>query len=172
MQHWVSTCNLQCMNPCEQHQDHLVICNGYRLSHGKTALDCRLQQKAAGQKDASSPRKQADPSPSTASAQGKAPSAPYFLSQPPAPNPAPGRVSAPGDVAGLPGGPQQTGSMQPGPVNVQQLQSSLLRPAVHPIARLSPSGSLQGASFTLATSMQFTVLPAPCCAAAQSQLQP
>ncbi|DBB01174.1 hypothetical protein WJX77_003342 [Trebouxia sp. C0004] len=106
------------------------------------AMTVKSQQKAAGQKDAS-PRQQAGPSPFTTSALGKAPSAPHPLSQPPASDPAPGRVSAPGDVAGLPGGPQQTGSMQPGPVDMQQLQSNLLRPAVHPTARLS-SASLQG----------------------------
>ena len=106
-------------------------------------MDCRSQQKAAGQKDASSPRQQAGLSSCSTSAQGKALSAPYPLSQPPASDPAPGRVSAPGEVADLPGGPQQTGSTQPAPINMQQLQSNLLQPAVHPIARLS-SASLQG----------------------------
>ena len=128
-----------------------MVCNSHRPSHGKTALDCRSQQKAASQKDAS-PRQQAGSSPFTTSAQGKAPSAPHPLSQLPvfdpapgrvASDPAPGRVSAPGDVAGPLGGPQQTGSMQPGPVDMQQLQSNLLRPAVHPAARLS-SASVQG----------------------------
>ncbi|KAL0047223.1 hypothetical protein WJX82_010034 [Trebouxia sp. C0006] len=112
------------------------------------AMTVKSQQKAASQKDAS-PRQQAGSSPFTTSAQGKAPSAPHPLSQLPvfdpapgrvASDPAPGRVSAPGDVAGPLGGPQQTGSMQPGPVDMQQLQSNLLRPAA---ARLS-SASVQG----------------------------
>ncbi|DBA69721.1 TPA: hypothetical protein ACH3X2_012649 [Trebouxia sp. C0005] len=110
------------------------------------AMTVKSQQKAAGQKDAS-PRQQAGPSPFTTSAQGKATSTPQPLSLAPAsdPAPAPGRsrVSALGDVDGPPGGPQQTGSLQPGSLDMQQLQSNLLRPAVHPTARLS-SADLQG----------------------------